>query len=61
MPRKGYSSVTLPDKVVEIIDKYRENHKTELEVKGTDSRSAIVREAIYFWAKQTGLISEENK
>lgn len=61
MPRKGYASITLKDKIVKLIDKYIEDHRHELEIKGQDSRSAIVRQAIWLWAKQKDLVPEESK
>jgi len=57
MPRKGYSSVTLPEHVVAILNHYIEQHQTELEFKygKRGLKSAVVREAILFWMKGKGL------
>ena len=63
MPKKGYDSVTLPDRVIEVIIKYIEANRAELEFRygKRGLKSAVVREAIYFWAKQKGLLLEQNQ
>jgi len=54
-------SITLAEPVVQIIDKCIEQDRTELEFKyGVRRlRSAFVREAILFWAKEKGISLEK--
>jgi len=61
MPRKGYISITLPEPAVQIIDKYIEQDRTELEFKygRRGLRSAVVREAILLLAKEKGISLEK--
>jgi len=57
MPRKGYSSVTLPEQVVQVLLNYIQKNRDELEFKygKRGLKSAVVREAILFWMKEHGL------
>jgi len=61
MPRNGYSSVTLPDQVVKVLQAYIDKNKPELEFKygKRGLKSAVVREAILFWMKEKGLEIEQ--